>query len=240
MVFVDIDIRVGHTCFQEAFFDFPAGQILTMQNPAMGMASLPPQGETFASGVVVLLAELNSVGKEAFYEEGTGFNHTPDDLFVAEAVTGVQGVLDMVFEVVGGRNSRSDPSLGIVGIALPAFFFGHNPHCALLGSQQRELKTSDSRTHNKTPAAKRVVICSENHQILHSVQRQGVAVHVCKKKRIKAKVFPASCRKQEGQWKITIIQDFCPPGGLNREAPKPYPNPGPGYHNSNFGRLFES
>jgi len=139
VIFIDGNIWVFETGLKQTLLNFPAGQILAVKNPAPGMAAFAAQCKIFAFSII-LTAEANSIGKEAINEARTRLHHPAYNLLIAKTVTGSERVLNMVFEIIHGRNRRGYAALGVIRIALATFFLCHHSDGALLRRQQCKLK----------------------------------------------------------------------------------------------------
>ena len=76
-------------------------------------------------------------------------DHLAHHLFVAQSVSGFQGVLDMQVEGVLPAEDRGDASLGQVGVAVHGLFFGDDSHGPAVGHFEGVHQPGDAAADDK-------------------------------------------------------------------------------------------
>ena len=116
-----------------------------MDDAAAGVAALAGEVELAA----LLAVELRAEGDQRLEAVRAFADHDADRVRVAEAGAGDEGVLDVVLEGVVGGQHRSDPSLGVGGVALVAGAFGEDRDRALLAGFEGEGEPGDAAAEDQ-------------------------------------------------------------------------------------------
>ena len=153
MILIDPDIGFGAAGFEQARLQFAAGQVGGVQDPVMGMAAFPPEGER-AVPVLGLAAEIHPVGEQAIDQPRAALDHPAHDGLPAEPGSGDEGVVHMGVEIVGGRQDGRDPALGVVGVRIAGFLLRHDMHVPVARGQQGELQARDPGSDHEETAVR--------------------------------------------------------------------------------------
>lgn len=121
VMFEDGDVGVATGLFQQGALDLPSGEVLVVEDAILGVASLPAQ-------VIPLLSVLIEPGApfdDLAHPVGAFIHHGLDGIDVAQAVTGIQGVGNVLVEGIFFQIPYgSYATLGVAGIALIINGFG--------------------------------------------------------------------------------------------------------------------
>ena len=148
MVLVNGDIFMGFGQTDQGLFDFPARQILGVNDAVVGMPAFPAEIKAVVNG-------RRRAGE--FYAQGSQF---PDrfrpfsddrlhDRLVTKAVARRQGILNMRLKGVDFADDRRDTALGAVGAAVIHRFFGDNDHLAGFSRLKREFQPRDTASDDQ-------------------------------------------------------------------------------------------
>ena len=146
VVFKNADIGLLRYGGQQCAFDFPPGNIFGVQNPALGVAAFFAEIQLARAirlrnfALREMHPELNELGDTRW----TFLNDRANDLFLAQAGSCLQGILNVEFNrILFARHCR-DPSLGIVCVGFGAILLGNNRHATSRRDLQGKGKSSDA------------------------------------------------------------------------------------------------
>ncbi len=118
--------RLGHR---------PAGGVLHVQHPAVGVPALAGQVEAVVACFVT--GEFDPLVDQPFDALGTVGNHLAHHLRMTESGARCHGVFDMRLEAVSLTEHSGDPALGVESVALRKRPLGQDRHPAVLSQAQR-------------------------------------------------------------------------------------------------------
>ena len=137
-----VGMRAG--TFEQSAFDFAAGRVAVMQDPALRVAALAAEVERGARFAGAVEVELGAEFAQRVDHGGAALDHMPDHGFVAQAVAGHERVVDVAIERVITRQHRGDAALGAIRCGIRCLLLGHDCDAAVLGDTQAVVEARDS------------------------------------------------------------------------------------------------
>jgi hypothetical protein len=147
VVFVKADIAVLPGPLQKHPLHFPAGHIVGVDDAVAGVPALPAQIERRADlrppGLPSVLKPTPMVHQFP-NSLGAAGDHLVDHVRIAQAVTGIQGILDVQVEGVLLAKDGCDAALGEVGVAVHRLLFGDDGHGSAVGHLEGKHQSGDA------------------------------------------------------------------------------------------------
>lgn len=137
MVFEDVDIRVLFDLADQCGLDGAAGAVGGVDDTAMTVATLACQVQGGGAVGLGLAGEGYATIDEPLDGAFALRHGVVHDLFVAQAGTGLEGVLDVGVDGVAFVDDRRDAALGIIGGALGERAFGDDGDAGIACQMER-------------------------------------------------------------------------------------------------------
>ena len=145
MIGIDFDIRFGADGFDQGAFDFPAGEVVGMQDATLGMSPFLCQMKT----VLPLGAGKPGSQLDQFPDAGGSFaDNTAHHVFLTQAAPGFDGIGHMEVDRIVLCHDRGDPSLGVAGGRLFHRVLGNQGHGAIFGNFQGKGEAGKAATND--------------------------------------------------------------------------------------------
>jgi len=144
VIFINPDVFQRGDLFMQRPFDFLAGEVFGMKNPAAMVA--PFLAQVIKVGRLFRFREIDAPFDQLLNARRRFPHDKLNDVLPAEACAAFQRVADVLFKAVGLVRYRGDAALGIVGVGFRFFLFGDN-------GDRSELRHFDGEAEPRDPAA---------------------------------------------------------------------------------------
>ena len=143
MIFKDFDIRMALDFAEQCPFNFSTGLVLVMKDAEFGMAAFLMQIEPAGFFLVKFNTPFHQF-LDSFSRFGYG---NPDNFRVAQVITGIDRIKDMLGISVGGVHHSGNASLGILGRCFISTGFGNDTDFSMVRNLQRITQTGNAGTN---------------------------------------------------------------------------------------------
>jgi hypothetical protein len=147
VVFEKADIPVLPGPLQEHPLHFTAGHIVGVDDAVARVPALPAQikgGAAVFPRTVALRVEADADRHQLPDSLGAADHHLADHVRIAQAVAGIQGILNVQVEGVLLIEDGGDAPLGEVGVAVHRLFFGDDGHGSVVGHLEGDHQAGDA------------------------------------------------------------------------------------------------
>ena len=108
----------------------PAGHVLGMDYAATGMSTFASEIKRY--GILLTRLKAHTHFGQFLDASGAVFNDHLDHIRITEAVSRVQGILNMEVKRIVRAQHRGDSSLGVIGAGFDFLLFGHHRNLAAI------------------------------------------------------------------------------------------------------------